>query len=166
MLDENLLLGLFTIIFIVQFYLINQINSLKKNNLKNVENFDNAPVDAITNLGLLADSILKSPTSVLTIPAKGIKIGSTGYNIGGFAFGTTSGASTAGIVSVRFDNPFPSIPSVVANVNYGGVGYILCVLVHNITTTGFQYNIFQAGANPPSHFEVHSGITWIAMCGV
>jgi hypothetical protein len=86
-LDENLLLGLFMIIFIVIFYLIHQINCLK-NNLKNIENFDTGTDTAITNLGLLANSLLTT-SGLLTIPASGIKIGSTQINADGSAnFGT------------------------------------------------------------------------------
>ena len=89
--------------------------------------------------------------------------GYLGTAIKGMSCGKTSG-TTNGTVSVSFGFTFAYIPCVTATPNYAGIGYMLSVMVFNVTLTGFQYNILNTNSGPPSHFEQFSGINWTAMC--
>ena len=78
------------------------------------------------------------------------------------ACGTTSG-TTNGTVTVNFGFTFTNTPVVTATPNYGGIAYILSVMVISVSTTGFQYNLLNLNGAIPSHFVQFSGVNWIAI---
>ena len=95
-----------------------------------------------------------------TLSVNMLKVGSTG--ITGISCGTTTG-TTNGTKTVSFNITFANVPVVTASPNYGGVAYILSVMIISVTTTSFQYNVLNSNGSAPTHFEQFSGINWIAV---
>lgn len=107
--------------------------------------------------------VLGTTSETVSIPGNvnALKLNNTA-NIKGMACGTTSG-TTNGTVTVNFGFTFTNTPVVTATANYGGIGYVLSVMVISVNTTSFQYNILKYETAGPAHFEQFSGINWIAI---
>ena len=105
--------------------------------------------------------VLGTTSETVSIPGNvnALKLNNTA-NIKGMACGTTSG-TTNGTVTVNFGFIFTNTPVVTATANYGGIGYVLSVMVISVNTTSFQYNILSG--TTPAHFEQFSGVNWIAI---
>ncbi len=105
---------------------------------------------------------IKPAKSILTISVNILRVGSTSAHITGILCGTTVG-TTNGTKTVNFGITFAHVPVVTATANYGGIGYILSVMVIGVNTTSFQYNLLHLAGSTPAHFEQFSGVNWIAV---
>jgi hypothetical protein len=115
-------------------------------------------VNAVLCNALQAFNTITASTLAVNI----LKVGSYSENITGMSCGTTAG-TTNGTKTVNFGIPFAHVPVVTATANYGGIGYILSVMVIGVNTTSFQYNLLNLAGSTPAHFEQFSGINWIAI---
>ena len=106
--------------------------------------------------------VLGTTSETVSIPGNvnALKLNNTA-NIKGMACGTSG--TTNGTVTVNFGFTFTNTPVVTATANYGGIGYVLSVMVISVNTTSFQYNILKYETAGPAHFEQFSGINWIAI---
>ena len=117
--------------------------------------------DQIAPKTTLATVLASNNTWTGTQSFSNVKLNNTA-NIKGMACGTTTG-TTNGTVTVSFGFTFANTPVVTATANYGGLAYILSVMVISVNTTSFQYNILKYESSAPTHFEQFSGVNWIAI---
>ena len=115
-------------------------------------------INAVLCNALQAFNTITASTLAVNI----LKVGSYSENITGMSCGTTTG-TTNGTKTVNFGITFANVPVVTASPNYGGVAYILSVMIISVTTTSFQYNVLNSNGAAPTHFEQFSGINWIAV---